>query len=93
MHHRRKQLAFTRRGLNGSSSLLTPMPTLKRYHGNEDKLNKTCLCGAADLWVNTAPVIIRPNAGLMLGQRLRRWPNINPAFGQSLVIYVQTLTQ
>ena len=21
----------------------------------------------------------RPNVGLMLGQRLRRWPNINPA--------------
>ena len=25
-----------------------------------------------------------PNAGLMLGQRLRRWPNVKPTFGQYL---------
>ena len=27
-----------------------------------------------------------PNAGLMLGQRRRRWANINPALGQRLVL-------
>ena len=27
-----------------------------------------------------------PNAGLMLGHRRRRWPNINPALGQRLVL-------
>ena len=29
--------------------------------------------------------IYYPNAGLMLGQRLRRWPNINTALGQCIV--------
>ena len=27
-----------------------------------------------------------PNVGSMLGQRLRRWPNIKPAMGRSLVL-------
>ena len=27
----------------------------------------------------------RPNAGIMLAHRPRRWPNINPTFGQRLV--------
>ena len=26
-----------------------------------------------------------PNAGLMLAQRLRRWPSINPVLGERLV--------
>ena len=30
----------------------------------------------------------RPNAGLMLGQRLRRWPDIKPAFGYHLLFAV-----
>ena len=29
-----------------------------------------------------------PNASLMLGQRLRRWPNIKPASGQRRVFAV-----
>ena len=27
-----------------------------------------------------------PNVGLMLGQRLRRWPNIKPALAQYIVL-------
>ena len=27
----------------------------------------------------------QPNAGFMLGQRLRRWPNMKPALGERLV--------
>ena len=32
-----------------------------------------------------ANTVHRPNAGLMLARRLRRRPNINPAFGQCSV--------
>ena len=28
----------------------------------------------------------QPNAGFMLGQRRRRWPNMKPALGQRLVL-------
>ena len=28
-----------------------------------------------------------PNAGVMLGQRRRRWPNINPTLGEHLEIF------
>ena len=31
--------------------------------------------------------IHQPNASLMLGQRRRRWPNIKPTLGQSLVVF------
>ena len=33
-----------------------------------------------------------PNAGFMLGQRRRRWPNIKPALGQRLVFKHATLS-
>ena len=34
------------------------------------------------------PLQIHPNAGLMLGQRLRRWLNIKPTLVQRLVLSV-----
>ena len=36
--------------------------------------------------VHTANTRRRPNAGLMLAHRLRRWANISPALGQRLVL-------
>ena len=45
--------------------------SLKRWDSNSDSLPAN-----AGLW---------PNAGLMLGQRLRRWSSIHPASGESLV--------
>ena len=41
-------------------------------------------------WFNISSVKIyrrnRANAGLMLGQRRRRWPNIKPALAERLVV-------
>ena len=62
------------------------------YTGQHDALNQR--------WVNVGPQTVtlahiqrgakkktrKPNTGLMLVQRLRRWPNISPALGQSLVL-------
>ena len=46
--------------------------------------------GAAGRWIFTqaylrsVPHLQHPNAGLMLGHRRRRWPNIKPTLGQCI---------
>ena len=60
----------------GTSRLQAPVDT------NEPSGPAKC---ALPLW----PLIARssPNAGLMLGHRLRRWPSISPALGSTSRVY------
>ena len=37
-------------------------------------------------WFTQQTQLYQPNAGLILGDRLGRWPNINPALDQCVVL-------
>ena len=52
------------------------------YVGPESNQGLLLVLGSADILENTSPC---PDAESMLGQRRRRWPNIDSALGQGLL--------
>ena len=63
------------------------VPSVSRRGSHIEQGRGPCLCQAEGLILLCISQYEERGAGLMLGQRRRRWPNINPTLGRCPVRY------